>query len=100
MEKFYEVLIAAEGRFPEKYRTCLHNLFCTAYRLRDEKVVRVNVEAFSDYRYLVHKEKLRGIALASKLADNGYEHEFTVTLKPKILLAELNKYSEVLGYAA
>ena len=100
MERFFKTLIANEGRFPKEYRNRLHNLFTTAYSFKEEKVVRINVEAFGDYRYLVYKEKLKGIELVSKLAENGYEHEFTLILKPETFLAELSRYGEVVEYAA
>lgn len=96
MTNYLEKLQANQVHFPKAYAQFLHNLFYLADSLKDEDEIRINIyNGFEKYRDCVKVEGLKGINLSMKWEQNAEGHKdvaYHAVIKPKVLLAQLNKY--------
>lgn len=96
MNSYLEKLRANQIHFPSAHENLLRNLYCLADRLKDEEEIRMNIyNGFEDYRDCVEDEGLKGITLSVKWEqdENGHkEVVYRAVIKPKVLLAQLDRY--------
>ena len=96
MNNYLEKLHANQIYFPKVYARFLHNLFYLVDGLKDEEEIRLNIyNGFEKYRDCVKAEGLKGINLSIKWEPNAEGHKdvaYHVVIKPKVLLAQLEKY--------
>ena len=96
MSNYLEKLHTNQIRFPKAYDQFLRNLFYMADSLKDEEEIRMNIFNGSEkYRDCVENEHLNGIALTVRWErdKHGYkEITYKAVIKPRILLAQLDKY--------
>ena len=96
MSNYLEKLHTNQIRFPKAYDQFLRNLFYMAGSLKDEEEIRMNIyNGFENYRDCVEDEGLKGITLSVKWEQdiNGHkEVAYRAVIKPKVLLAQLEKY--------
>ncbi len=96
MKSYLEKLHANQIHFPSARENLLRNLFYLADRLKDEEEIRMNIyNGFENYRDCVEDEGLKGITLSVKWEQdiNGHkEVAYRAVIKPKVLLAQLDRY--------
>ena len=96
MSNYLEKLHTNQIRFPKAYDQLLRNLFYMADSLKDEEDIRMNIfNGFEEDRAAVENEHLNGIALTVRWErdKHGYkEITYKAVIKPKVLLAQLDKY--------
>jgi len=96
MSNYLAKLHTNQIRFPKAYDQFLRNLFYMADSLKDEEEIQMNIyNGFEKFRDFVEDEHLNGIALTVqwKRDKSGYkEIIYKVVIKPKVLLAQLDKY--------
>ena len=98
MNSYIEKLHANQIHFPSDHENLMRNLFYLADRLKEEEEIRMNIyNGFENYRDCVEDEGLKGVTLSVKWERdaNGYkEVTYRVVFKPKVLLAQLEKYCD------
>ena len=96
MTNYLEKLHANQIYFPKAHASFLYNLFNMANNLKDEEEIRMNIYGgFAKYRDCVKDEGLKGITFAVQWERDvhGYkEIAYSAVIKPKVLLAQLEKY--------
>ena len=96
MRNYLEKLHANQIHFPKVHANFLRNLFYMADSLKDEEEVRLNIYVgFEKYRDCVKEEGLKGITFTVQWERDaqGYkEVAYRAVIKPKVLLAQLEKY--------
>ena len=96
MSNYLEKLHTNQIRFPKAYDQFLRNLFYMVDSLKTEEEIRMNIySGFEKYRDCVEDEHLNGIALTVqwKRDKSGYkEITYKAVIKPRVLLAQLDKY--------
>ena len=96
MNSYLEKLHANQIHFPNAHENLLRNLFYLADRLKDEEEIRMNIyNGFENYRDCVEDEGLKGITLSVKWEKDTKGHKevtYRAAIKPKVLLAQLEKY--------
>ena len=96
MNSYLEKLHANQIHFSKAHENLLRNLFYLADRLKDEEEIRMNIyNGFGKYRDCVENEHLKGIALTVQWErdKHGYkEVTYKAVIKPRVLLAQLDKY--------
>ena len=96
MNSYLEKLHANQIHFPNAHENLMRNLFYLADRLKEEEEIRMNIyNGFENYRDCVENEGLKGITLYVKWEKdiNGHkEVAYRAVIRPKVLLAQLEKY--------
>lgn len=96
MRNYLEKLHANQIHFPKAHESFLRNLFYTVASLKDEEEIRMNIYGgFEKYRDCVKDEGLKGITFTVQWERDaqGYtEVAYRAVIKPKVLLAQLEKY--------
>ena len=96
MSNYLEKLHANQIHFPKAHASFLRNLFYTVDSLQNEEEIRMNLYGgFDKYRDCVKEEGLKGITFTVQWAPDaqGYkEVAYHAVIKPKVLLAQLEKY--------
>lgn len=96
MTNYLEKLHVNQISFPKVYDPFMRNLFYMADRLKEEEEIRMNIYGgFEKYRECVEDEGLKGITFIMKWErdDRGFkEVAYRAVIKPKVLLAQLEKY--------
>ena len=96
MRNYLEKLHENQIHFPEAHANFLRNLFYTVANLKDEEEIRMNIYGGHErYRDCVKDEGLRGITFSVQWERDaqGYkEVAYRAVIKPKVLLAQLEKY--------
>lgn len=96
MTSYLEKLNTNQIHFPKTYARFLHNLFYLVDSLKDEEEIRLNIyNGFEKYRDCVKAEGLKGINLSAKWEQDAEGHKdvaYRAEIKPKVLLAQLEKY--------
>lgn len=99
MSNYVEKLHTNQIYFPKAYAQFLHNLFYLVDGLKDEEEIRLNIyNGFEKYRDCVKDEGLKGIDLSMKWEQDEEGCRVAVyraVIKPKVLLAQLEKYCAV-----
>ena len=99
MSNYLEKLHANQIHFPKTYAAFLRNLFYLADSFKDEEEIRLNIYGgFEKYLTCVKDEGLKGVALSGKWEkdEEGYRVvAYRAIIKPKVLLAQLDKYCAV-----
>ena len=99
MNSYLEKLHANQIHFPKAYAQFLHNLFYLADSLKDEEEIRLNIyNGFEKFRNCVKAEGLKGINLTVKWEKDEERYRvvaYRAVVKPKVLLAQLDKYCAV-----
>ena len=96
MSNYLEKLHTNQIRFPKAYDQFLRNLFYMADSLKAEEEIRINIyNGFEKYRDCEENEYLNGIALIVQWERDRYGYKevtYKAVIKPKVLLAYLDKY--------
>ena len=96
MNSYLEKLHANQIHFPSAHENLMRNLFYLADRLKNEEEIRMNIyNGFENYRDCVEDEGLKGITLSVKWEQDRNGHKevaYRAVIKPKVLLAQLEKY--------
>ena len=96
MRNYLEKLHANQIHFPKAHASFLYNLFNMANNLKDEEEIRMNIYGgFEKYRDCVEDEGLKGITLTVRWERDKWgfkEVAYRAVIKPKVLLAQLEKY--------
>ena len=96
MKSYLEKLHANQIHFPSTHENLMRNLFYLADRLKDEEEIRMNIyNGFENYRDCVEDEGLKGITLTVNWEQDAKGHKevaYHAVIKPKVLLAQLEKY--------
>lgn len=79
------------GKIQDPDSRNLHNLFVTAIEHYDEEELQIQTVNKSKYAHLVNKYALRGIQIETKKV-GVFEYEYTIHIKTKTLLGELEKF--------
>ena len=99
MSNYVEKLHTNQIYFPKAYARFLHNLFYLADSQKVEEEIRLNIyNGFEKYRDCVKAEGLKGINFSVKWEPNADGHKdvaYRAVIKPKVLLAQLEKYCAV-----
>ena len=96
MSNYLEKLYANQISFPRAYDSFLRNLFYMVECLKDDEEIRLNIYGgFEKYRECVKEESLKGITFTVQWEQDkqGYKVvAYHAVIKPKVLLAQLEKY--------
>ena len=99
MTNYLEKLHANQIHFPKAHANFLYNLFYMAYSLKEEEEIRMNIYGgFAKYRDCVKDEGLKGITFTVRWEQDkqGFkEVAYHAVVKPKVLLAQLERYCNV-----